>query len=61
MGKGILTIAFLIISNVFMTLAWYGHLKLEEMGWLKKNRHFHHYSPKLGIGFIRTYFSGSGK
>ena len=26
----------LLISNVFMTLAWYGHLKLEEMGWLKK-------------------------
>ena len=35
-GKGILTIVFLIISNVFMTLAWYGHLKFEEMGWLKK-------------------------
>ena len=36
MGKGILTIVFLIISNFFMTLAWYGHLKFEEMGWLKK-------------------------
>lgn len=37
MGKGIFTIVFLIISNVFMTLAWYGHLKLEELGWLKKS------------------------
>ncbi len=37
MGKGIFTIFFLIISNVFMTLAWYGHLKLEELGWLKKS------------------------
>lgn len=36
MGKGTLTVILLIISNVFMTLAWYGHLKLEEMGWLKK-------------------------
>ncbi len=36
MTKGIITILFLIISNVFMTLAWYGHLKMEEMGWLKK-------------------------
>lgn len=32
----ILTIVLLIVSNVFMTLAWYGHLKLEEMGLLKK-------------------------
>lgn len=36
LSKGILTVFLLIISNVFMTLAWYGHLKFEEMGWLKK-------------------------
>ena len=36
MSKAIITILFLVISNVFMTLAWYGHLKMEEMGWLKK-------------------------
>jgi hypothetical protein len=28
--KGILTIALLVLSNVFMTLAWYGHLKFTE-------------------------------
>lgn len=28
--KGILTIVLLVISNVFMTLAWYGHLKFSE-------------------------------
>ena len=28
--KGILTILLLIISNIFMTLAWYGHLKFSE-------------------------------
>ncbi len=27
MGKGTITILLLIISNSFMTLAWYGHLK----------------------------------
>ena len=27
-----LTVALLIISNVFMTFAWYGHLKLQNMG-----------------------------
>lgn len=26
------TIALLILSNIFMTLAWYGHLKLSESG-----------------------------
>ena len=28
----IVTILLLIISNVFMTLAWYGHLKLQSTG-----------------------------
>lgn len=28
--KGLYTIILLIISNVFMTFAWYGHLKLQE-------------------------------
>lgn len=27
-----LTILMLIVSNVFMTFAWYGHLKLQSMG-----------------------------
>jgi uncharacterized protein (DUF486 family) len=34
--KGILTIVLLIVSNVFMTLAWYGHLKFKEWGWFQK-------------------------
>ncbi|WP_099290994.1 DMT family protein [Butyricimonas sp. Marseille-P3923] len=29
--KGLYTILLLIVSNVFMTFAWYGHLKLQEM------------------------------
>ena len=35
--NGIWTILMLVASNVFMTFAWYGHLKLSEMkistGW----------------------------
>jgi uncharacterized protein (DUF486 family) len=35
--QGIWTVLLLIVSNFFMTLAWYGNLKLEEMninkGW----------------------------
>ncbi|GAB4251571.1 MAG: DMT family protein [Vicingaceae bacterium] len=34
--KAIITIVLLIISNVFMTLAWYGHLKFHEMKWFAK-------------------------
>lgn len=28
--KGFLTVAFLTASNIFMTFAWYGHLKSEN-------------------------------
>jgi uncharacterized protein len=31
--KGIYTIALLIASNIFMTLAWYGHLQFKKMTW----------------------------
>jgi uncharacterized protein (DUF486 family) len=33
--KGILSIVFLIISNVFMTFAWYGHLQFRKISWLQ--------------------------
>ena len=32
MGSAITTIILLVISNVFMTFAWYGHLKLQSTG-----------------------------
>jgi uncharacterized protein len=31
--KQLFTIGLLILSNAFMTLAWYGHLKFKEMKW----------------------------
>ena len=30
--SGFYTILLLILSNIFMTLAWYGHLKLQDSG-----------------------------
>ena len=30
-GKAVWTILLLVVSNLFMTFAWYGHLKLSEM------------------------------
>ncbi len=31
--KAFYTILLLVLSNTFMTLAWYGHLKFKEMSW----------------------------
>ncbi|MBA3705049.1 MAG: DMT family protein [Bacteroidetes bacterium] len=30
------TIALLTLSNIFMTFAWYGHLKFKEIPWFSK-------------------------
>ena len=30
MKNAIITVALLVIANVFMTFAWYGHLKLQD-------------------------------
>lgn len=30
--NGIYTILLLVLSNIFMTIAWYGHLKLQQTG-----------------------------
>ncbi len=34
--KGIFTVGLLVLSNTFMTIAWYGHLKFAEMKWFSK-------------------------
>jgi uncharacterized protein (DUF486 family) len=34
---GIGTIFLLIVSNIFMTFAWYGHLKLQQMKLISDN------------------------
>jgi len=33
--KGFATVGLLVLSNVFMTLAWYGHLKFKELKWFE--------------------------
>lgn len=32
MNPAILTVVMLVVSNIFMTCAWYGHLKLQSTG-----------------------------
>ena len=36
MTRGIYTIGLLVLSNIFMTMAWYGHLKFGEMKGFQK-------------------------
>ena len=36
MTQAFQTVALLIASNVFMTLAWYAHLKMAEYPWFQK-------------------------
>lgn len=33
--KAFLTIGMLVLSNLFMTFAWYGHLKFREYKWFE--------------------------
>ena len=34
--RALSTILLLVLSNAFMTMAWYGHLKFKEWGWFTK-------------------------
>jgi uncharacterized protein (DUF486 family) len=34
--KAMWTIGLLVLSNTFMTIAWYGHLKFSQHQWLSK-------------------------
>jgi uncharacterized protein len=34
--RGFYTILLLILSNIFMTIAWYGHLKFQELKFFQK-------------------------
>lgn len=54
--KGIKTIIFLAISNTFMTLAWYGHLKFKEYSWGKNLGMFAIIIISWGLAFFEYLF-----
>lgn len=63
------TVALLIISNIFMTLAWYGHLRLQQAGVTKNWPLIAVIGMSWGIAFLeycfmvpanRTGFVGNG-
>lgn len=35
LSHGIFSVLLLVLSNIFMTFAWYGHLKMREYSWFE--------------------------
>lgn len=69
MNRGVLSVLLLILSNTFMTFAWYGHLKFKEFSWSKSLGLFAVILISWGIAFFeyifqvpanRIGFSGNG-
>ena len=54
--SGFYTILLLIVSNVFMTLAWYGHLKMRELPWFASIPLFGVILISWGIAFFEYCF-----
>lgn len=50
--KGFYTIGLLVLSNTFMTMAWYGHLKFREMPAFKSLAIFSVVLISWGIAFF---------
>jgi uncharacterized protein (DUF486 family) len=56
MKKTIITVVLLIFSNTFMTIAWYGHLKLKEMNKLVGVSLFAVILMSWGVAFFEYMF-----
>lgn len=54
--KSVYTIVLLILSNTFMTFAWYGHLKFKEMKWFEHLGLFSIVLISWGIAFFEYIF-----
>lgn len=56
MNASLLTILLLTVSNIFMTFAWYGHLKLKEFSWFSTLPLFGVIAISWGIAFFEYCF-----
>lgn len=54
--KGTFTIVLLIVSNSFMTLAWYGHLQFKKIPWFSKLGLFSVILVSWGMAFFEYMF-----
>lgn len=50
------TIILLVIANIFMTFAWYGHLKFKDMSWFQGLGLFAVILISWGIAFFEYIF-----
>lgn len=68
-GPRMITIVLLVISNIFMTLAWYGHLKFPHLpmiaailiGWAIALIEYSFAVPANHIGFAQGFSGGQLK
>ena len=56
MTRGIYTVLLLVLSNIFMTFAWYGHLKFKEMSFIQSLSLFGFIVLSWGIAFFEYCF-----
>ena len=54
--KSVTTVVLLLISNTFMTFAWYGHLRLKDMEWGKNLGVFSIILISWGLAFFEYMF-----
>lgn len=54
--KAFYTIGLLVLSNTFMTFAWYGHLKFKEMKWFENLGLLSIIAISWGIAFFEYCF-----
>ncbi len=54
--KSFATIGLLLLSNVFMTIAWYGHLKMKQLPWFASLGLFAIILISWGIAFFEYCF-----
>lgn len=54
--KGIYSIGLLVVSNMFMTLAWYGHLKFKDWRWFEQAGLFAVILISWGLAFFEYCF-----
>lgn len=53
--KGLWTIVLLVLSNIFMTLAWYGHLRFKDFSWGKSLGLFSIILISWGMAFFEYF------
>ncbi|MBN2175604.1 MAG: DMT family protein [Bacteroidales bacterium] len=54
--KAFYTIGLLVLSNTFMTLAWYGHLRFKDLKWFENLTLFSVVLISWGIALFEYFF-----